>query len=88
MFSVALTHVDVNWSAVCDCGISWSYSLSFLESQTVQIIFRLLPLNDSSFYIGPICPNIWGRFNTHTEKYLSQCKNLFDGSKVIYINVP
>ena len=24
---VALPHGAVSWSAVCDCGISWSYSL-------------------------------------------------------------
>ena len=28
--SVALPHGAVGWSAVCDCGISRSYSLSFL----------------------------------------------------------
>ena len=28
-FSVALPHGAVGWSAVCDCGISWSYSLTF-----------------------------------------------------------
>ena len=27
--SVALPHGAVGWSAVCDCGISWSYSLTF-----------------------------------------------------------
>ena len=27
--SVALLHGAVGWSAVCDCGISWSYSLTF-----------------------------------------------------------
>ena len=27
--SGALPHVVVGWSAVCDCGISWSYSLIF-----------------------------------------------------------
>ena len=28
--SVALPHGAVGWSAVCDCGISWSYSLTLL----------------------------------------------------------
>ena len=27
--SVALPHGASGWSAVCDCGISWSYSLTF-----------------------------------------------------------
>ena len=27
--SVALPHGAMSWSAVCDCGISWSYSLMF-----------------------------------------------------------
>ena len=27
--SVALPHGTVGWSAVCDCGISWLYSLFF-----------------------------------------------------------
>ena len=26
---VTLPHGTVGWSAVCDCGISWSYSLTF-----------------------------------------------------------
>ena len=29
-FAVALPHGAVGWSAVCGCGISWSYSLTFL----------------------------------------------------------
>ena len=28
-YSVALPHDAVGWSAVCDCGISGSYSLNF-----------------------------------------------------------
>ena len=27
---MTLPHYAVGWSAVCDCGISWSYSLTFL----------------------------------------------------------
>ena len=27
--SIRITHSTVGWSAVCDCGISWSYSLTF-----------------------------------------------------------
>ena len=26
---MSLPHAAVGWSAVCDCGISWSYSLVF-----------------------------------------------------------
>ena len=29
-YSVAFPHGAVGWSAVCDCGISCSYSLTFL----------------------------------------------------------
>ena len=36
--SVSLPHNVVDWSAVCDCGISWSYSL---------ILFFKLSLNGS-----------------------------------------
>ena len=28
--SVVLAHGAMGWSAVCDCGISWSYSLAVL----------------------------------------------------------
>ena len=28
-YSVSLPHDAVCWSAVCDCGFSWSYSLAF-----------------------------------------------------------
>ena len=27
--SVSLPHNAMGWSAVCDCGFSWSYSLTF-----------------------------------------------------------
>ena len=30
-FSLPLPHMDVGWSAVCDCGISWSCSTFFLK---------------------------------------------------------
>ena len=29
MCSVSLPHGAVGWSPVCDCGISWSYSLFY-----------------------------------------------------------
>ena len=32
--SVALPHGALGWSAVCDCGISWLYSLTFLCAQS------------------------------------------------------
>ena len=28
--SVSLCHGTVGWSAVCGCGISWSYSITFM----------------------------------------------------------
>ena len=28
-YSVSLAHGAMGWSAVCACGISWSYSLAF-----------------------------------------------------------
>ena len=30
--SVALPHGVLDWFAVCDCGISWSYSLTLVVS--------------------------------------------------------
>ena len=40
--SVALPHGAVGWSAVCDCGISGSYSIAFLK----------INLNDFRVYNG------------------------------------
>ena len=40
-WSVAFPHGAVGWSAVFDCGISWSYSLSFVYV-VVEPIFQLL----------------------------------------------
>ena len=41
-----LPHGAVAWSAVCDCGISWSYSLTFSASypgmRSYYLTFRLL----------------------------------------------
>ena len=43
---MALPHVAVGWSAVCDCGISWSYSLIFYIAPNVQLYlgYVLAPL--------------------------------------------
>ena len=30
--TINIPYGAVGWSAVCDCGISWSYSLTFLRS--------------------------------------------------------
>ena len=38
---VALTHGVVGWSAVCDCGISLSYSLSFYLLSSYSSIFLI-----------------------------------------------
>ena len=37
---MALHYGAMGWSAVCDCGISWSYSLTF----------ALVPINVVSFW--------------------------------------
>ena len=45
--SLTLPHGAVGWSAVCECGISWSYSLFFTLShieKTLKQSFCLKPL--------------------------------------------
>ena len=46
-FSVAPPHGTMDWSAVCDCGISWSYSLSFYSEQDfcLRILRNLMNLS-------------------------------------------
>ena len=39
--SVSLSLSAASWSAVCDCGISCSYSLSIQYIQQKQYVFRL-----------------------------------------------
>ena len=39
--SVAHPHGLVGWSAVCDCGIYWSYSLTFLFTALNTKLFSL-----------------------------------------------
>ena len=34
--SVTFPHGAVGWSAVCNCGISWSYSLAFLVCAFIE----------------------------------------------------
>ena len=37
---MGLLHDAMGWSAVCDCGISWSYSLTFyLYKIQLQVIY-------------------------------------------------
>ena len=31
-------HLNLSLSAVCDCGISWSYSLTFLNDSAVESV--------------------------------------------------
>ena len=38
--SVALPHGAVSWSAVCNCGISRSYSLTFWETDILRIRYQ------------------------------------------------
>ena len=45
---MALPHGAVDWSAVCDCGISCSYSLTFLSIGGMTYIYVNLVL--STFY--------------------------------------
>ena len=37
--SVALSHGDMGWSEVCDCGTSWSYSLSIYGPVHASLVF-------------------------------------------------
>ena len=37
--SVSLPHGALGWSAVCDCGISWSYSLTFYCAGRISMEF-------------------------------------------------
>ena len=34
---MSLRHGAVGWSAVCDCGIFWSYSLTF---RTIYLVYE------------------------------------------------
>ena len=36
VFLVTLHHGGVGWSAVCDCCVIWSYSLTFCSVRTDQ----------------------------------------------------
>ena len=36
--SVALPRETVGWSAVCDCSISWPYSLAFWSSYLLNVL--------------------------------------------------
>ena len=42
---VALPHGAVGWSAVCDCGISRSYSLFFLNKSHIVMV-RMQNINE------------------------------------------
>ena len=39
---VSLSHGAMGWSAVCDCGNSWSYSLAFRYDYTCKEYFNKL----------------------------------------------
>ena len=54
--SVALPHGAVGWSAVCNCGISWSYSLTFCSTKSCK---TLLPLLSFIFTETPFCIKYW-----------------------------
>ena len=42
--SVALSHSAVGWFEVCDCGVSWSYSLTFLLTHSHFCVYQRLVL--------------------------------------------
>ena len=46
---MALPHDAVAWSAVCDCGMSWPYSL-LKEQITLKVMY---PFTLSGVYIQP-----------------------------------
>ena len=50
---VVLAQLAVGWSAVCDCGISRSYSLAFLE-------IGFFPESWGDVYIVPLHKNYRG----------------------------
>ena len=39
--SLPLPNCVVGWSAVCDCGISWSYSLTFSFALYIHVQVKL-----------------------------------------------
>ena len=39
-YSVSLPHGEVDWSAVCDCGIFWSYLLTFGQCSNVGLTVK------------------------------------------------
>ena len=48
--SVALPYVALGWCAVCDCGISWSYSLIFIPRHTLMARYYVIPFG--------VCPSV------------------------------
>ena len=61
--SVALHYGAVGWSAVCDCGISGSYSLTFL------FCCRLLNTHSYTLYIHAF----YSGWQTHFNKVTKVC---------------
>ena len=55
-FSVTLPHGAVGWSAVCDCGISWSYLLFILSFLFCVIYYSLTLL---FLLLLNYCPCFW-----------------------------
>ena len=46
--SVSSPRGAIGWSAVCDCGISWSYSL-FITRQSIMVFTSLFLFNFKYF---------------------------------------
>ena len=45
LYSVTHPRNDVDWSSVCDCDISWSYSLTLFNSYTHLAMMKVLETN-------------------------------------------
>ena len=53
--SVALPHHAEVWSAVCDCGITWSYSLfNKKDFQRLKITYHPLMICNNNSVVWPI----------------------------------
>ena len=51
LYTVSLPHGAVCWSAVCDCGIYWSYSLTFFCINFVKLRGLCATENDRMVHI-------------------------------------
>ena len=64
-----LPHGAMGWSVVCDCGISWSYSLTFCMGSSEQACLLAYPISSKTSWAGlyilqmsflnPFMPNVF-----------------------------